>query len=504
MNFSEALIKEANLTQTENDMTANVSTLSACLDLFATAPNFRGDIKEIKDNIHLVMDAIQENADIAARVLLWIRDIRGDSSGNREFFKHALRSIEYSHPELAYRLALKSITEIGRFDDVLWLRGIDHKYEHVFTNTVLRKKVYNDIWDILNNDSNLKFFAAKWLPNENGAKGFVRHEFAKQLGLSLSYIRKFIQPIRKKGLIVEQLISQHNWGTIADNFDKIPSLAFKQNLPTFKKYCEIELQNFFEQVKNSEKKLNVAVATPIDIVSPILNSDHGLNEEYTRTAWREKINASLLMDNKQNVLPIIDTSGSMCDILHNNIRAIDVAVTLGLYFAHSNKGDLKNVAMTFSRKPRLFELNGDVISDAKRIFNKSIVEDTNIEAAMQYLLDIAIKNNIPSKQMPLLVIISDMQFNASTFNYEDDQHNSTLKQYARHGYDIPKIVYWSVGKYTNTFPVVKYSRNAAILNGYNPTALNNILSMVDNNEMDGFTPEKAMLNAVMIPRYNYL
>jgi len=51
---------------------------------------------------------------------------------------------------------------------------------------------------------------------------------------------------------------------------------------------------------------------------------------------------------------------------------------------------------------------------------------------------------------------------------------------------------------------VKYSRNAAILNGYNPTALNNILSMVDNNEMDGFTPEKAMLNAVMIPRYNYL
>jgi hypothetical protein len=512
MNISQALKLSANLTETENGMTAYKSTLSANLDLFVTFPMLKS-VEDIEKNIHLVTNAINEDANIALRVLQWVRDIRGNSAGNREVYKHTLRYLQFSHPEFAFKLALKSIYEIGRVDDVLWLRDSKNKYEHVFTNKELRSRIYGKLWFILNSDNGQRFFVAKWLPNENGAKGFVRHEFAKHLGLSLPYIRKFIKPIRDVGLIVERMIAAQQWDLIAQNFSKLPALAFKQNLPAFKKHCETELAHFFESVNNSTAKMNVGTLTPIDIVSKVLNSRDELNNEYARSAWKEFL--AKFSVNQKNVLPIIDTSGSMeswSDSGGDNPRnsPLDIAIAMGLYFAHANKCNLKNIAMTFSSKPQLFNLTGDIVADARTIKHKSIVEDTNIEAALRMLLDILIKYDIPNDELPVIMILSDMQFNTSSrsaystslLKQLDAQHASIQKMFKSHGYDVPTIVYWHLGGYTKTYPAIKNERNAILLSGYNPQAFTDVLQAITENEIAELTPERAMLKTVNIPRYD--
>src|SRR5690606_20251042 len=79
---------------------------------------------------------------------------------------------------------------------------------------------------------------------------------------------------------------------------------------------------------------------------------------------------------------------------------------------------------------------------------------TNIEATYKMLLDTAVSRQLPQEQMPtMLLILSDMQFNAATGtggHYNSaSKWNPTAQQmaedmYNKAGYKMPKIVYWNL------------------------------------------------------------
>jgi hypothetical protein len=78
------LKKETNRTFTDNGAVTYVTTMSDCLDLFATA----GALRSATDSeiVFRFVRAFAEDKDIAMRTLFFARDIRG-GLGERRFFR---------------------------------------------------------------------------------------------------------------------------------------------------------------------------------------------------------------------------------------------------------------------------------------------------------------------------------------------------------------------------------------------------------------------------------
>ena len=77
------LKSEANIAYTENGAVTNASTMSDCLDLFATIGAIRSaDDPEI---IRRFVRAYAEDADIAMKILFFGRDVRGGLGERRVF-----------------------------------------------------------------------------------------------------------------------------------------------------------------------------------------------------------------------------------------------------------------------------------------------------------------------------------------------------------------------------------------------------------------------------------
>ena len=77
------LKNEANKTYTENGAITYASTLSDCLDLFATIGAIRQESDE--EIITRFSRAFAENADIAMKILFFWRDVRGGLGERRVF-----------------------------------------------------------------------------------------------------------------------------------------------------------------------------------------------------------------------------------------------------------------------------------------------------------------------------------------------------------------------------------------------------------------------------------
>ena len=111
-----AELKQANsYTTTENGAITYQSTMSDCLDLFATIGALRHeDETEITARF---IRAYAENADVAMKILFFARDIH-EGLGERRVFRIILRKLAWMHPD-SVKKNMPLIAEYGRFDDLL-------------------------------------------------------------------------------------------------------------------------------------------------------------------------------------------------------------------------------------------------------------------------------------------------------------------------------------------------------------------------------------------------
>ena len=258
---------------------------------------------------------------------------------------------------------------------------------------------------------------------------------------------------------------------------------------------------FIHKVSKGEAKLNAKNVMPYELVDPFLTGGWwtgGTNMRDISEAEKLVLNATWesMPDygGDQNAIAVIDTSGSM--YCSNNPRPASVALSLGLYFAERNKGIFHNHFIEFSHNAKLIEIKGKTFADRLRyIASFSEIADTNIEAVFDLILRAAVKNRIPQKEMPAtLYIISDMEFNWCVRNASLTNFENAKRQYAKHGYRLPNVVFWNVQSRNKQQPVTMNEQGVALVSGCTPK----LFSMVASGKID---PYSVMMDIVGSERY---
>ncbi len=454
---------------TANGMKARKSTSNKVVDLFYNIGASRG-----KDIVPAFTAAYVEDKDLALRIALWARDARG-GSGERQLFRDILVHLEKTDVDAA-KAMLAKVPELGRWDDIF-----------VFQTPELKKLAYTMLGDALRASNGL---AAKWTPR----KGQVAREIREFFGMTPKQYRKSLVALTK---VVETQMCAQDWDNI--NFSHVPSVAsarykkaFNRNTTKFAEYVAALVKG-----EDPTVKVNAAAVYPYDVLKGI----NSYSNNYTKTELDHIVAQWAALPNyvgDANILPLVDVSGSMCCPAggSSTTTCMDVAVSLGLYLADKNQGKFKDTFLTFSSSPELLTLKGNVVEKMDQMVRSKWGMSTNLHAAFEKILDVAVKGGVPQSEMPeMVLILSDMQFNRCV-EHNDSAMQMIERKFSAAGYTVPQVVFWNLNS-TDNVPVKSDASGAALVSGFSPAIMKALLQA----DMSEFTPEGIMLKTIMVDRY---
>ena len=158
-------------------------------------------------------------------------------------------------------------------------------------------------------------------------------------------------------------------------------------------------------------------------------------------------------------------------------------------------GAYHNQFITFSNRPRYVDLSAcrTLKEKLELAFSHNDCTNTDIEATFSLILQTAINSRLKQKDLPQTVlIISDMEFDCATAGSNTDTLFDTIrKRFAKHGYRIPKLVFWNVNSRTNVIPVRENELGVALVSGFSV----NVCNMVLSNELNPFACLKKILDS---------
>ncbi len=488
----EFLKREANKTYTENGAVSNRTSGKDCLDLFATIGALRRESeREIVDRF---LRAYTENPDLAMKILFFARDVRG-GLGERRVFRTVVKWLAENEEHSLVR-NLPYIAEYGRWDDLLVLLDTPCRSE---TIALLKRQFEADL-AALAGDGEISLLG-KWLPSVNASNDeTVRAAklLAKAFGLSERDYRKALVKLRARIRILENNLREKDY---TFDYAKQPSKAMFKYRKAFLRNDGERYADFLQKVERGEAKLHTGTLMPYEIVEPYLEWTGYRRDSYMRSVSDEEkraLNATwaALEDfaTDENALAIVDTSGSM--YAQNAPMPAAVALSLGLYFAERAKGPYRNHFIEFSAHPELIEIKGETFADRLRyIASFNEIANTNIEAVFDLILDAAVNNHVPQRDLPAkLYLISDMEFDACVSGAQLTNFENAKRKFARHSYQLPQIVFWNVASRNRQQPVTVNDRGVALVSGCSPR----IFSMAMEGELD---PWRFMLSVIDTERY---
>jgi hypothetical protein len=458
--------------RTENGMKARKSTADACVDLFFKIGAMRG-----KDVTKEFVAAYVEDKDIALRIAQHARDIRG-GAGERKIFRDILAYLEV-HDQEAAKALLTKVPEIGRWDDIF-----------IFKSKPLKTAAYTMLGDALREKNGL---AAKWTPRQGPIAAEVRQFF----GMSPKFYRKSLVEMTK---VVEQDMCAKKWDEI--NFSHVPSVAsarykkaFNRNTPAYAAYVASLVKG-----EDPKVKVNAGAVYPYDVLKGMINQY--MSKKYDKTELDLITKQWEALPNyvgDANVLALVDVSASMSIPAGGSgtTTCMDVAISLGLYVADKNKGVFKDTFLTFSSKPELLHLKGNIVQKVQQMSSSDWGMSTNLHAALDKVLKTAVDGNVTQEDMPqMLLIMSDMQFN-QCIKFDDSAMQMMQRKYKDAGYEVPQVVFWNLRASSNV-PVSADASGVALVSGFSPSILKAVLSA----DMEDFSPRGIMMKTLMVPRYD--
>lgn len=458
MNLIEAINSEETLT--ENGMPTYSSSLNNCVDLFFQIGASRG-----KDIIPQFSKAINEDTDTALRIALWARDIR-EGAGERQLFKDILKYLSESSFNAFIPRIIPKVPELGRFDDLICL--MDTKYEM-------------DVLVLISNELEKgNGLCAKWMPR----KGAFANKLRRYLNLTPKGYRKLLVELTN---VVEQKMCANDWESI--EFGKIPSLAAARYQNAFNKHVPELYEKYKENLKNGKDKINAGAVYPYDVLKSLKSGD----KEIAVQQWNSL--PDYLNGNKENLLCLVDVSGSMDTQAAGNLTCLDVAVSLGLYISERSKGIFQDCFITFSENPKLEKLEGDIFDRYTQMIHSNWGYSTNIERVFDLILNAALTHSVSSEDMPTkLIILSDMQFDEALNNPNLKIFELIEKKYSKAGYKVPDIIFWNL-RNSSGVPVTFHEKGAALVSGFSPSIMKSILACTE------ISPVKIMMETINKDRY---
>ena len=479
-NYLNSLKKADNYMITENGALAHKTSGEKLYDMFSLGGAYRKRSDE--DCILLFKNAFEEDETYALKCLFYLRDIL-QGQGERRFFRVCIHWMASYHTD-AMRRNIKYIPEYGRWDDL-----------YALVDTVAEPYMWELLRDqiALDMQSKTPSLLAKWLKSENTSSIESRRLGNKTriaFGMSHKQYRKTLSILRKRINVLERLMSERRWDEI--EFDKIPSKAGMVYRNAFARH-DVErmkvqmdaVQSYADFVKDDTKKVNTKALAPYEIVAKAFNLTHNVywgGNRYVSLDDTERLAINKYWENygetlanlDLNLLCVIDTSGSMWDSKAS--APINMAIALGMMAAEKAKGPFHGTYVSFSSRPQVINIEGvDFVDKVRRIYQTNLCENTNLEATFKMLLNVAVNNKVRQEDLPgTIVVISDMQIDAS-YRYGRNSHGQVRtmmedmrEEWAKYGYKMPKLVYWTVDSRKDTFlddgPDVSYvSGSSAVL-----------------------------------------
>lgn len=473
MSFLEQALTE-NTGFTHNGATTHTTSLDPCVDLFFIIGASRG-----KDISKVFLKAFASNPELATRILLYTRDIRG-GLGERDTFRKLVKLL----PTETQTKILDKIPEVGRFDDLFTLfdSGVASAAQQVVINALLSENA----------------LAAKWTPRQ----GNIAKTLRNKMGLTPKEFRKLLVTLSDT---VEQKMCAGNWDEI--DYSKLPSMASSRYQRAFGKHSQERYAEYLSKLEKGETKINASAIYPHDIIKALRAG----NSKACNAQWKALPN--YLEGSTEQILPVVDVSGSMsCGVGGNgSVSCKDVAVALGIYLAERNNSAFKNEFISFSSQPHFHKLiDGATLEQHVTTMNRSGEDmSTNLIGVFLTLLEKAVKYQVKQEDMPTkLLILSDMEFNQCqtvrirdgyTMGYVsfDTENVAKIKEaYQKHGYEMPQLVFWNLNAREGNFPVRSNDVGCALVSGFSPATMKALLK-------GSLTPINVMLDAVMIDRYNF-
>ena len=496
---------------TENGAIKRTTTHNKLLDMFALGGAYRSRSDE--DVILLFKEAYEEDPVYAMKCLFYLRDVRG-GQGERRFFRVCLKYAADHYTE-SMRRNLEFVPEFGRYDDLYAFVGT--KLESAAFD-VIRKQLELDV------DCKTPSLLAKWLKSENTSS----HESCelgnltrKYLGMTHKQYRKTLSILRDRINVLERLMSENRWDEI--DFDKIPSKAGLKYRNAFARRDIIKAK-YEAFAKDENTKVNAGTLYPYECVSEALRVAGDETFHFRHRTTGDDIDRAMVnkyWDNLKdyfdganfNGMAIVDTSGSM--VRNDAAAPINVAISLGMYCAEKAKGPFHNKFMTFSSNPTFVEIQGiDFCDKVVRILRAEWGGSTNIEAAFDLMLEVAITYNCSQDEIPKnLIVISDMEFDScvtsgpvsydrwgftrggrlNSLSSRETLFESMKKKWARHGYQMPKLTFWNVDARSNNIPM-KDDGTVSYVSGMSPVLYEQI--------MKGLSAIDLMLDKLNNERYS--
>lgn len=481
--FIDNLKDTLNVSTTENGALGYATTGKALVDFNFKVASMRNWPEEnIKREFKKVW---YENKELALKYLFYVRDVR-EGLGERRLFREAITEIIDNLDSRVFDWIMK----FGRADDLL-----------VFLGTKLEKDLIDYIQVQLEKDmQGVKdnkpiSLLSKWLPSINTSSKETR-EKAKQLCKSLhiteTKYRKMLSKLRKYIDVIERKLCANEWNKV--NYETVPSNANLKYKDAFLKHDEDRRKKYLESLEKGETKINGSVLFPHDIVAKYVKDSTLKKDEALEALWKSLPN---YVDGNTNTLVVRDGSGSMT-WSDNNVRPLDVATALAIYFSERCEGQFKDNFITFSSKPQLVSFTGyETLRDKLIECSKyNDCSNTNLEATFDLVLDVAVKNHLKQEEIPNLLIISDMEFDSSYSDRwsEDKLFTIIANKFNKAGYQLPKLIFWNVASRTNTIPLTQNKNGVILVSGFSPA----ITKMVLSEELD---PYKALVKELMKDRY---
>lgn len=482
-------------TNTTNGAVTNSTTHDFTLDLFFIAGACRN---ESDKNLRRMLEkSYAFNRLDTLRIILWAMDIR-QGAGERFFAKRALKWLYDEYKQDFYQI-MKLVPEFSRWDvlfdfseDTLVL---DFICENLKTRNALlckwlpRKCVAVDKYKtkyaktVGNETTQVEKTKIKKREMYNGLARKIR----ERLGWTPKQYRKFLV---ENSMTVEQKMSAKQWEHIV--YSQVPSVAMNKYQKAWYRNDEKRFRQYIEEVNAGKTKINASAIFPHDIVRNGLDfsgwgcSVTGL-EDSAIAQWENLPN--YLGDSVNSILPICDVSGSM----YQPPLAGLICLSLGLYISERNQGIFKDAFITFSDKPKMQCLQGNINQRLRQLVSAEWAGSTNLLNVFDTILLKAMEKKLSPEEMPKnLLIISDMEFNSccTMTNYE-----AAKFRYMMSGYQIPNIIFWNVNGRAGNCPITINDKGVALVSGANPNIIKTVLS-------GDINPVSIMHQTIHAERYN--
>ena len=328
-------------------------------------------------------------------------------------------------------------------------------------------------------------------------KGVIARKLRDMLRLSPKMYRKLVVRLSDT---VEQKMCANLWKEI--DYSHVPSVAHSRLRKAFNRHDPEGYTQYIESVQKGDKKINASAIFPHDVIAKVNIKPWGNIAQITGTE-RNSIIAQWdslpdYISGNESIIPVIDVSGSMVTPVSGNITAMDVAVSLGLYTSERLKGPFKDHFITFSSKPQIQHLSGDIVTRLESCVKSEWGMSTNLVRVFSQILSKAKQYNLSQDDMPSKVIIfSDMEFDQAINNGDATAFVAIDKLYEQAGYTRPQLVFWNItGRSNSNTPVKIHDGGTALVSGFSPSILSSIMG-------GNLNPLSVVLKTIEKERYDH-